>query len=451
FGAGAVEALSLSRFESPGSESVRASDLLAERFGTGSPNLLLLVTAKRGTVDDPEVAAAGVALTQELAAMSEVGQVGSYWTYDRHPALRSADGGKALVAAWLPGTATEVRELLADLSPELTRDTGVISVAVGGQDEVFRQVAEQARQDFIRAELIILPMVVLLLLWVYRRLSPALLTLGVGLAAMLTTLALLRVLSLFTEVSTFAANLTLVLGLGLGIDYGLFTILRFREELARGHAVPAAVARTVRTAGRTVIFSGVTVAVSLSVLLAFPFPFLRSFAYAGVLVVVSSVIGAVVVMPAALAVLGTRVARRPGTVPVAVTTGEHHGFWYRTAMAVMRRPGLIGGVALVLLLVLGSPFLGVRFGLPDERILPEDASSRQVQQQIRDDFGVEYSDAIQVVLPDLDPAARPEELTGYATTLSQLPGVSQVDTAVGSFAGGQPVAAASPGSERFAA
>lgn len=449
FGAGAMEALSLSRFESPGSESVRAADLLDERFHAGSPNLLLLVTAKQGTVDSPEVAAAGRALTAELAARPEVGQAGSYWTYGATPALRSTDGSKALVAAWLPGSATEVRAELAELSPQLTRDTELISVAVGGQDEIFRQVAEQARQDFIRAELVILPVVFMLLLWVYRRLSATLLTLGVGLFAMLTTLAVLRLLAQVTEVSTFAANLTLVLGLGLGIDYGLFMLLRFREELARGRPVPEAVTRTVATAGRTVVFSGITVAVSLSLLLAFPFPFLRSFAYAGVLVVVSSVLGAVVVLPAALAVLGARVARRKGAAAAPV---DRHGFWYRTAMVVMRRPALIGGVALLGLLVLASPFLGVRFGLPDERILPADASSRVVQQQIRDDFGVEQSDAIQVVAADLvDPAARSAELERYAAELSRLPGVFQVDTLVGSFAGGQRVLPAGPESARFGA
>ncbi|MGH3682421.1 MAG: MMPL family transporter, partial [Natronosporangium sp.] len=353
----------------------------------------------------------------------------------------------ALVAAWLPGTATEVRTELADLSPELTRDTGAVTVAVGGQDEVFRQVAEQARQDFVRAEVIILPVVLLLLLWVYRRPSAALLTLGVGLFAMLTTLAGLRLLAQLTEVSTFAANLTLVLGLGLGIDYSLFIIFRFREELAAGRVVPDAVVRTVQTAGRTVIFSGVTVAVSLSVLFAFPFPFLRSFAYAGVLVVVTSVIGAVLVLTAALAVLGPRVARRGSRAEAGAGTG----FWFRTATAVMRRPLLFGGACLVLLLVLGAPFLGVRFGLPDERVLPPDASSRLVQQQIRDDFGGEFSDAIQVVSQATDPAVPAGEVERYAAQLSRLPGVVQVDSAGGSFAGGRLVQPATAQSARFAA
>ncbi|MGC4750225.1 MMPL family transporter [Micromonospora sp. DT201] len=443
FGAGAMNALSLSRFESPGAESVRADALLHERFGTGSPNLLLLVTAKTGTVDSPEVAQAGRALTTELSGQAEVADAGSYWTYDSSPALRSKDGTRALVVAWLPGSATEARETLADLSPRFTRDSGPITVAVGGQDEVFRQVATQARTDFIRAEVVVLPVVFLLLLWVYRRLSAALLTIGVGLFAMLTTLALLRVITLFTEVSTFAANLTLVLGLGLGIDYSLFVIFRFREELARGRDVASAVARATQTAGRTVVFSGVTVAASLAVLLALPFPFLRSFAYAGVLVVATSVLGAVMVLPAALAGLGARVARRG----VTAATGLERGRWYRLALGVMRRPLLTGGAAVGILLLLGAPFLGVRFGLPDERILPADATSRLVQEHIRADFAVEQSDAIQVVAEDLaDPATREADVASYAARLSRLPGVFQVDSRAGSFSGGEQVR---PPTDRF--
>ncbi|MFI5846096.1 MMPL family transporter [Catenuloplanes sp. NPDC051500] len=438
-----MNALSLSRFESPGSESVRAADALRTQFHGGSPNLLLLVTARQGTVDDAPVAAAGRAVAADLASREQVAQVSSYWTAGDNPALRSTDGSKALIAAWLPGSATEVRTELAGLSASLTTSNDVISVAVGGQDEVFRQVAEQARQDFIRAEIVILPVVILLLFFVYRRWSAALLTLGVGVLAMLSTLALLRVLASVTEVSTFAANLTLVLGLGLGIDYSLFMIFRFREELARGKEIPQAVARTVETAGRTVLFSGITVAVSLSVLLAFPFPFLRSFAYAGVLVVLTSVLGAILVLPAALAWAGRRVVRKGFTTP----PDETRGLWYRSAGAVMKRPVLLGGAALIVLLLLGAPFLGVRFGLPDERILPADASSRIVQQQIRHDVGIEASDAINVVAP----SAGSTDISGYAARLSQIPGVSQVETAAGIFAQGRLSSPPTPESARFAA
>jgi uncharacterized membrane protein YdfJ with MMPL/SSD domain len=187
--------------------------------------------------------------------------------------------------------------------------------------------------------------------------------------------------------------------------------------------VPEAVARTVRGAGRTVVFSGITVAASLSVLLAFPFPFLSSFAYAGVAVVLAAVSGATVLLPAALALLGRRVERRGPVRP------ETAGFWFTTATRVMRRPLLPGGATLAVLLLLGSPFLGVRFGLPDDRGLPASAPARQMYDQIRDGFTAEESDAVQVVAP----AGNDGSVGAYAAELSGIEGVVRVDSAAGSW------------------
>ncbi|WP_242454580.1 MMPL family transporter [Bailinhaonella thermotolerans] len=433
--AGTIPALSLNRFEAPGSEASRARDMLARQFGTGSPNIALLVTARRGTVDSPAAAEAGRALTRELAAYPGVGGAESYWT---RPAatLRSGDGRHALVLAWAPGDADAVRrDLLPDLTPRFTRDGPAVTVRVGGGDEVFRQAADLARQDFLRAELVVLPLVLALLWAVYRRLSAALVTLGVGIFALAGALALLRVVTLFTEISTFAANIALVLGIGLGVDYGLFMIFRFRERLRAGEDVPAAVRQALATAGRTVVFSGVTVAAALSVLLAFPFPFLASFAYAGVAVVLTAVAGAVVVLPAALVLLGRRVERRsPARADV---------FWHGAAVRVMRRPVMYGGAALAVLLLLGAPFLGVRFGLPDDRALPASAPVRQVYDVVRAGFQAEEADAIQVVSARGQGAAAGP----YAAALSRIPGVLRVDSAAGQYAGGARVG---PADGRFA-
>lgn len=343
-----------------------------------------------------------------------------------------------MVLAWVPGDANEVRRaVLPGLTPHFTRDDGVIQVAVGGGDEVFRTVMEQARRDFVRAELVVIPLVFLLLWLVYRRLSAALVTLGVGLFAVLGSLALLRAATLVTDISTFASNIALVMGIGLGVDYGLFTIFRFREELRRGRTVPDAVRHTVRTAGRTVLFSGATVAASLAVLFAFPFPFLSSFAYAGIAVVLAAVVGATVVLPAALALLGHRVRRRG---PARPETGT---FWYGLATRVMRRPLLFGGTALAVLMLLRAPFLGVRFGLPDDRVLPASAPVRQMYDQIRAGFAEEEADAVQVIAPSGDPSAT----APYAVALSRLDGVVRVDSPAGSYADGTPVSA--PSGVRF--
>ncbi|WP_432865614.1 MMPL family transporter [Microbispora rosea] len=439
-GAGTIGALSLNRFEAPGSESARARDDLARLFRTGSPNVALLVTARQGTVDSGPVEAAGRALTRELAAYPGVGDAWSYWTRDAPATLRSGDGRQAMVLAWVPGDADRVRRaVLPALTPRFTRSDAVIDVRAGGSDEVFRAVMEQARQDFVRAELVVLPMVLLLLWLVYRRLAAALVTLGVGIFAVAGSLALLRGVVLLTEVSTFASNIALVMGVGLGVDYGLFVIFRFREELRRGLPVPEAVTRTVRTAGRTVLFSGVTVAASLSVLFAFPFPFLRSFAYAGVAVVVAAVIGATGVLPAALVLLGRAVARA-GSARV-----ERRGFWHGLALRVVRRPLVFGGAALAVVLLLGSPFLGVRFGLPDDRVLPSSAPVRQMYDQIRAGFSQEEADAVHVVAPEGNAA----QAGPYAAALSRVEGVVRVDSAAGSYAAGRPVPG--PADTRFAA
>ncbi|MBE1531969.1 MMPL family transporter [Actinomadura algeriensis] len=431
-GAGTIGALSLNRFEAPGSESMRAADALAREHATGSPNIALLVTARGGTVDDPAAAAAGRALTAELAARDGVGDAWSYWSRGGAETLRSADARHALVLAWAPGDADHVRTgVLPDLAADLTRTDAAVEVTVGGGDEVFRNVMEQARADFVRAELIILPLTLLLLWLVYRRIAAALVTLATGLFAVLGSLALLRIPLAFTEISTFASNIALVMGIGLGVDYGLFMIFRFREELAaRDGDVRAAVVATVRGAGRTVLFSGVTVAAALAVLLVFPFPFLASFAYAGVAVVAAAVLGATVFLPAALTLLGGRVARR-------APSNRSAARWHAFAAAVMRRPLVLGGTALGLVLLLGAPFLGVRFGLPDDRVLNTSAPVRQMYDEIRASFAVEEADALQIALP----ASAAGGVGPYAAELSRVEGIVRVDSSAGSFTGGRPVPA----------
>jgi RND superfamily putative drug exporter len=448
-GAGAVSQLSLSRWEVPGSESYEAGRWLERQFDAGSPNLVLLVTAKSGSVDDPAVREAGLALTAELAAEPAVRKADSYWMRGGSPTLRSEDGRQALILAALSGTVTEARTALGELSPRYMRDDGLLKVEVGGQDEIFRQAAELARRDFVRAEMIILPGAALLLFLVYRRFRATALTIGAGLYAMVGTLAGLAGIVAFTEVSTFALNLALVMGLGLGIDYSLFMITRFREELAAGRTVEDAVIRSVSTAGRTVLFSGVTVAAACAVLFVFPFPFLQSFAYTGVLVVLFGLIGSIIILPAWFAVLGERLARRRKAA--AAGAAARPGRWRRYAMHVMKRPALYGASAAVVLLLLASPVLNLRFGLPDHRVLPADTGSRIVEDQKNANFIAEETDAIQVVAPAVpNPASLSEAIGEYAARLSRIDGIVQVDSLAGSYADGRPAIAPNGWHERFA-
>ncbi len=433
YGAGAQNDLDLARWSSPGTESVRAADALRDSFRTGNPNLAVLVTARDGDVDSARTERAARELAAQVEQLPLVTDVTSYWDADS-PALRSEHGRRALILARIDGTATETREELATVSPRLTRTTADLDVRVGGQEEISRQVGEEARADFLRAEAFALPVVLLLLILLYRRTVAALLTVAVGLFSVVGTLAGLRAIAQFTQVSTFAANLALVLGLGLGIDYSLFVINRYREERGAERGRPEAVLGATVAAGRTVVFSGVTVAVSLCALLVFPFFFLSSFAYAGVLVVLTAVTGAVLFLPAALARWGHRVERPD---PPA------SGFWHRTALAAMRRPLLAGAGVLTVLLLSASPLLGLRFGLPDERTLPEGTSSRTTSEIVHQEFAAEPTDTVQVVLD------RKAETRAYAARLSRVPGVFQVEAPEGAYRDGRRTGP--PGQDRLTA
>jgi RND superfamily putative drug exporter len=447
-GGGVASRLSSGGFEDPSSESSRAGDAIEREFGEQQPDLILLVTAKQGSVDDPEMAAAGRALTARLGSERGVARAISYWDLGSPPPLRSNDGRQALVIAALRGDEDDVHDTAEELSPRYSGGRGPITVGVGGFAEVFRQINKQVEEDLVRGELLAFPIVLLLTVLVFGSVVAAGLPLVVGVLAIVGTFLVLVVVSSLTQVSIFSLNLTTALGLGLAIDYSLFVVSRYREELRAGRAPQDAVVRTVQTAGKTVAFSAVTVAISLAALLVFPLAFLRSFAYAGIGVSLLAGAVAVVCLPSLLAALGHRVdslrlwRREPKPV------GQ--GVWHRIATVVMRRPVPIAITVIVVLLALGIPFLRIQFGLPDDRVLPPDLSSRQVQDDIRERFSSDEGGALQVVATGVDdPDTRTGDVDRYAAELSRLPGAARVDTFTGSFIDGRQVAGPGPLSGRF--
>jgi RND superfamily putative drug exporter len=435
FGGGVAENLTAGGFEDPATEFSRAEDALDERFDTGVPNVVLLVTAPGGDVDAPGVAEAGRALTDELAAEDHVTDVVSYWSEGGAPPLRSDDGDRALVVARITGDDDQVEERIADLGPRYTRsgDGEVLEVEVGGFAQVFHDIGETLERDLLRAEMIALPITLVLLVVIFGSLVAATLPLVVGVLSIIGTFLVLQIMSGFTDVSIYALNLTTALGLGLAIDYSLFVVSRFREELRAGHEPRAAVVRTVRTAGRTVAFSALTVAASLLATLVFPITFLRSFAYAGVAVALLAGLFSLLVLPAILAVLGHRVNSL--TLWKRSVSPPEEGFWHRTAMLVMRRPVPFATGAIAVLLLLGAPFLGLRLTQPDDRVLPPGDDGRVVGDVLREEFSSEEAGALSVV-PAGDASGVPaSEIDAYAVTLAHLPGVSRVDAATGTYCG----------------
>jgi RND superfamily putative drug exporter len=433
YGGPVSEHLSSGGFDDPASESFKADEALLDAFGTATPNLLLLVTAPDGDVDAPEVAAAGQALTEELAGEADLANVVSYWSLGSPPPLRSDEGDRALVLARIEGSEDFVNDRVEELSPAYTRD-GELEVRVGGFAEVFNEVGHTIEDDLIRAETIALPITLILLLLVFGSVVSASLPLAIGALSVVGTFVVLRLLSTVTEVSIFSLNLTTAMGLGLAIDYSLFMVSRFREELRAGHEPDVALQRTVRTAGRTVAFSSVTVAASLCALLVFPLAFLRSFAYAGVAVAFLAGAFSVVVLPAILGGLGRRVDGL--TIFKRSTRVSEEGFWHRMAVLVMRRPIRVAVASTAVLLFLGAPFLGIDIALPDDRVQQEDAESRQVHDVLREEFSSQEAGAAAVVALGVgDPGERTAEIDAYAARLAMLPGVSRVDAATGSYCG----------------
>ncbi|HEV3471904.1 MAG TPA: MMPL family transporter, partial [Actinomycetota bacterium] len=397
----------------------------------------------------PELARAGLALTKELDAEEGVGQVFSYWATGI-PALKSEDGDHALIVALIEGDEDVVRDRVEEITPAFTRHEPGYTVAVGGFAEIFRQVSETIEADLVKAESIAFPITLVLLILVFGSIIAAGLPLLIGAISIIGSFLILSVIAELTQVSIFALNLVTAMGLGLAIDYSLFIVSRFREEMRNGLSPHEAVVKTVQTAGRTVAFSGVTVALSLIALVMFPLAFLRSFAYAGVAVVMLAAVASTVFLPALLAVLGPRVDKLSWRRKAAAAPEE--GFWHRVATMVMRRPIPVATIVIAFLLFLGVPFLDVKFGLPDDRVLPEHASSHQVSQTIRDDFEVDATNNLAVVAPNIGEFGdAQEDVDAFAKDLSRVEGTFAVQAATGTYLDGRRAVDPTPDSRVYAA
>jgi RND superfamily putative drug exporter len=427
--------LTVGGFVDNSSEAARAEKVLADQFGTGEPNVVLLVTARDGEVDDDAVAAAGTALTDKLAGEEGIGDVVSYWSLGNEPALANRDGTRALVLARIESPDDDVvNERITELGPALRAESDeAIEVDVGGFAEVYRELGHTIEKDLLTAEMIALPITLVLLVLFFGSVAAGLLPLATAALSVVGTLLVLRLLTLVTDVSIYSLSLTTALGLGLAIDYSLFIVARYREELRRRPDDPrAAVADTVRSAGRTVAFSSLTVAASLSAMLLFPMTFLHSFAYAGVAVSLLAGFFSVLVLPAILALLGHKV--NAGTLWKRSVVPPSQGVWHRVATLVMRRPVPVATGVIALLLVLGSPFVNLHMTQPDERVLSEGSRSRQVHDIVRSEFSSTEEGTLQVVAGSTG-GASDADIDAYAAELAVLPGVARVDAATGTYCG----------------
>ena len=441
FGVPVANHLSPSGFQDPGSESASAARLLTEHFGRGDVEMVIVVSSPDG-VDSPAVRTVARDIVTALDENPHVAEMSSAWSSPVAPDLISTDRTAGLIVAGITGTEAQQQTYAEDISEQVSGEREGVTVRTGGTAMVNVQITKQSQRDLLLMESLAIPLSFLVLVWVFGGLLAAAVPVAIGAMAVIGALAVLRVVTFATDVSIFALNLAAAMGLALAIDYTLLIISRYRDELFGGADRAAALSRTMSTAG-TVLFSATTVALSMSVMVLFPMHFLKSFAYAEVATVAFAAAAAVVITPAALVLLGdrldsldvARLARRllrrpdPGPVPV------QQRFWYRCAHGVMRRALPLGLAVVALLLVLGAPFLGVRWGFPDDRVLPPSASAHQVGDQLREQFAANSDTAVTVVVPD-SAGLSPEQVSGYAADLSRVADVAAVSAPTGTYVAG---------------
>ena len=423
----------------PTAESLRADEFLASRFTTGEPHLVLVATSS-GSVDDPRATRAGQKLLEALAADPRTEWVRGYWPL-RLSEFRTADGRRALVLVRFRGDERAVRAAANDVMARYTGKTGpgeVLKVSAGGEDAVLSESERLSERGLLLAEFIAAPVILLILLWVFASAVAALLPLVVGAFAVVVAGACLRLLDGVVPVSAFSVSVTTALGFGLAVDYSLLLVSRYREEVAAGNTPDRAVQVTLRTAGRAVAFSSATVVAALCTLLVVPLPLLRSLAFGGTAIVVTSAVGALAVVPALLVVLGARIDH--GDVFTRLRGGrQERNSWARLAHWVVRRPAAVALAGFAFLVLLAVPALQVRFGVYADATLPDSSPVAATARTLRTEFGSAASGAPSVVLPGLNAEADSRDraaLDGYARRLSHVSGVARVDTVTGIYQDG---------------
>jgi RND superfamily putative drug exporter len=439
YGPGVFGQLKNGGFADPASESTQVQELLRDHLGRPAGSLVVLFTAPAGsdlTVDSPTYRAAVETTLARIAGQEGVESIASFYTVGA-PQLVSTDRRSTFAAVGVRGDEGEQEEHFAHLRPLLTSDT--LQVRLGGSIAVGAEMNAQVERDIARAETFTFPILAILLLIVFGSAVAAGLPLLVGALSILGAFLVVRLIAGVTDVSIFAVNIITILGLGLGVDYSLFVISRFREELERQEGdVAGALRRTMQTAGRTVIFSGLTVALSLLGLLVFPFMFLRSMGLGAAAAVLVAMLTSITLLPAILALLGrrinalslTRLFRRNSSIVNRHSSFES-GFWYRTTRLVMRRPGIVLAATLIPLLLAGTPFLRAQFAIPDYRSLPAGAESRLVSEVLVRDFPRNETTPVEIVVRTSGAATDPVNigtLYDYTRRLAAVPGVRRVDS-----------------------
>jgi len=430
YGTGVFGVLQGASINDPISESMHANQLLLARFSRNAPDVVVLLRNSHLQASDESFRQAVLQIQGSLNASPAVVSLSSYYTH-LDSGMVSRDGHEVLLLISLSARSGGKTSNYKQIAPLLT--SSLLQVYPGGSIVSDLQFNTQIGEDLQQAELITLPVTALLLFLIFGGAIAALLPLVIGVIAILGSFAILRVLVQFMQITSFAVDVVAFIGLGLAIDYSLFIIARFREELARNEAeVKGALCRTLVSAGRTIVFSGLTVGTSLLCLLIFPETLLRSIGLAAISAALVAMLSALVVLPALLAILGRRInalSLRSLRRSRASGSQRAQGAWYHLAHLVMRWPIPVAILIIGLVVLLGTPFLSATFSTPDERSLPAGASARVVQEQLRQYFVDQGVAQIEIAVTTEGSALSQSNLAAlntYVVRLQAVAGVSKV-------------------------
>jgi len=426
--AGTIGTMIFSRLDSggysnPNSDSYQVYTYLNKNLKIADPNVVVVVDSGNLAITDPAIVAKAQVLEEEMANAPGVTNVVSYWSTGGEKTLAATDGKAAYILVYGGGEAftPESQEMGAYFQDNFDGKRDGLTIYSGGVGVVGNAINKKIADDLKIAEAISIPLTFILLVLVFGAMAASAMPLLVGVSAILGAFFLLYLISLITSVSVYALNLTTGLGLGLGIDYALLIVNRFREELHRGKSVEDSIVATVASAGKTVFYSGLTVLVTLFSLTFFPLPFLKSFGYAGVSVVAIAVAGALFGLPPILAMLGKKVDK--GTVRKSAITHKDEGRWAQTARLVMKRPVAVVLLSLVILGILAAPIKDIAFSQGDARILPASNPAAVATALQESRFGSNIATIDIIVLAG---ASKEGEIFSYIEKVKQVPGIVSV-------------------------
>jgi putative drug exporter of the RND superfamily len=421
FGSLAFSRLDSGGYSDPNSDSYKVYEYLTEELKLSDPAVVIIVDSGSTDVTDPVVAQKGIALEKKIAQEEGVTKTLSYWTSGGEATLKSADGKAAYILVYGDGEAftPESQKLGKVMQEKYDGSYEGLTLYAGGVGVVGHAITKKISDDLKIAELISIPLTFILLVLVFGALAASAMPLIVGVAAILGAFFILYLFTLFTTVSIYALNLTTGMGLGLGIDYALLMVNRFREELHRGKNIEDSIVTTMATAGKTVFYSGMTVLVTLLSLTFFPLPFLQSFGYAGVSVVALAVIGALFGLPPILAILGDRIDK--GVVRKSAITPKEDGRWAKTARLVMKRPVSAVVLSMVILGIMAAPITNIKFSQGDSRMLPADNKAAFATALQAERFPGQTGTPIEIIV--IGGADKLDEINAYTQKLGQTAGI----------------------------